>query len=390
MNSKIPICIFSAFLFLISPYLTLLILSFILIKNYQRRYFVNLFVILSVIFIAILNSTVYPESDLVNYYSWYNLAADFSISQYIFLFPSEPLFTSMTYVLYYITLGHKELYLVILTVLIYLPVSYSIVKFYEVNGEIKYVIIALVIFLYLPQVFSLSNNIIRQMMAGSFLIYYLVNKEIFGRNYIYLYIISVFIHSSALLFLPIIIVNHLNKIISYGKISFYITGLGILSMIYRPIILFFYDFINIPVIKLVLDRIIREPHTIYDPPPIYVLVFGGIVALIGIYSSLIKKDNKFKKLLFYYLFLLVFTVLNYNQTQISSRIIFYIYYFLPLIFPYSITRLYKIKRSSVTFLAAGIILLTNAYFIYAYQASIYTYEPGIRAFTDLLIYLGIN
>lgn len=381
MRDKLFFGISLLLIFIISPFLSVFLSSFLLILKLKDTFYINLFLFQSIIFLATLNSSVLPESDIENYYMWYNLAKEYPISQYIFLFPAEPFFTGLTYVLYYLTLGNENVYLWVLTALIYFPVCTGIIKFYRKEKLMYLLPIALFSFLFLPQVFSLSNNIIRQMLAGSIFAYFAISREIHKKNFLYLYVIAVFIHSSVLLFLPVLVINSIKNISFKKYVSLLLLLLASISS-YRFILGFINDILRIPVLNLILERVVRVPHSIYSPPSLAVLVFGIFLSIFGIWCAFRFKRNDYFKLISYFLVLIVFTIINYNNTQISSRLILYVYYFLPVIFPFIF---YKLNRRSLYLASFLVLFFFISLFILGFMTSIYSYETGARSFIDMFI-----
>ena len=116
-------------------------------------------------------------------------------------------------------------------------------------------------------------------------------------------------------------------------------------------------------------------------------IMNSITVICSLY--IIKKINKPKLRRFYlpFIFMSLFVLFNFQNTQISSRLILFTYFFIPFIIPLFISTILNINNK----LASNIYNITSlfiiTYFIISYNTSNYTYEASHRAFLDLNLFI---
>lgn len=110
----------------------------------------------------------------------------------------EPVFSCLTWLLYWITLGNVRLYYFIISIFIYLLHFFATYKLFKKMDIPKGALICGVLILtFFTQYFVMTLQIIRQMLAGGIVIYALVYRAVEGKNNWILLLLAVLIHTSA-------------------------------------------------------------------------------------------------------------------------------------------------------------------------------------------------
>ena len=207
MNSRIGLLIFIVIvgIFFSVPLMCLLIVIMTLTEytdneDLKSRYFVYF---LLALLPALINTTKPTQnSDLAYYYWLYEYAATKSIGEYWMMIPKEPLYHMYTYIVRYLTFGEFKLFVIVTSLMMYLPVMFAfdiIVRKNQMDSRIA--IYAAVLLLMFPQYFFYTMQIVRQVLAGSIAFYCIVKSIYYDKKLAILGVLSSgFIHSSAFIF----------------------------------------------------------------------------------------------------------------------------------------------------------------------------------------------
>lgn len=394
-KNKIIYFFFVSILFLGFPFISILFqIFFILISNSRNKYFFYIIIFFISTYLGLINITKVPEVDLKNYYDWFQLAGNLSLKEFVLFNQKGPIFNLLTYFLFYLFRGNNNLYIFTLTFFTYFLLLIAVYKFYKYTNSYGFIIVlALVVVGFFPQLFTLSGNIIRQILAGSLLFLFIIYRLFYNRNIWILLILSIFIHLSVLLFIPFIFLNGVIKKFNIKKVILLPAIILFIFLIYKPIISFFVNKINNPIIDSVFQRLLRYYPSLYNTPALSGIILVILLLIIIIYQAyyrniinleLIDKYRHFTML--YIAFCLVF-FFTFNITEISHRIVFYAYYFFPFVFPFLIIR----KNNTFNIiLASFLIFCFLVYFIVKIDNSVWTYAPSERIFGDLMLYIFFN
>ncbi len=194
--------------FLISPIVGILLSMMVALKSQISQMFIP-FIVFCSLYMGALNSTKVPESDMVVYVKQFETAPKGYENTLKSLSGDakrikSPLYGTLVYVLYYLTMGSEGLFIAIISFLTYFLFLYSVYKLQKEYDASNYIIVSGVLtIVFFTQYFTLTAHLVRQMLATSILFYALTFKGKNWRAFGGLLVCSYFIHSS--MALPIII-----------------------------------------------------------------------------------------------------------------------------------------------------------------------------------------
>jgi hypothetical protein len=196
--------------FILNPFLSLIFaVIFVVIKNNE---YLNFILIINIsLFIGLLNTTKVPESDLMAYKELYLSSKDYTLLDYLSIFNREYIFYFFSYLFGLITGGSWKIFILFTTFISYfliLKSNFFIFKTLNPKSTKFYIAILNVSFLFI--LFSHSAHLLRNFIAGSFVIYFLVNFYFLNKIKWWAILIAFFIHSSAGLFVLVFLLP--NKI----------------------------------------------------------------------------------------------------------------------------------------------------------------------------------
>lgn len=323
---------------LISPAITLLFMSMYIFtqKGINDKQSV-IFLILLAFFISYLNTMRIATSDTVHYLEWYT-DIDRTAPLHSFLFYrgefslADPVFTLISILFNYITLGSTSGYLFLCTFLIYFLQFIAVYKIAEKNkisrSTCLFIILALA---FCNPLFIQSVHALRQMIATSFLLCAISYRVINRKTNWLLLLASVLSHSSVILFIPIIILPSLYKEMSltrFIKIIFVIFSFLLVAKAALPMLINYGD-------DSLSDFAHHAENSMNNNE--MALSLGGFLLynfplLIIIGASFLLKGWEKKDFTPYYIlyiFIFIFIVTNPISTEFSIRYGFYIWSFIP-------------------------------------------------------------
>jgi hypothetical protein len=131
-------------------------------------------------------------------------------------------------------------------------------------------------------------------------------------------------------------------------------------------------------------------HSNYPPPDITIVTIITILTIIILFKTYLLPSNfttnnfKYKHFSIFFLTFLFVFILTFDLTEISHRLIFLTYFFIPFIFPILV---FKNKKLLNSFYSVFFIAFMSCYFIYKFDNSIYTYAPLEYVFSFLPLHL---
>ncbi|TDK42041.1 EpsG family protein [Algoriphagus formosus] len=315
------------------------------------------FVFLFSLFLGIINSLKVVESDLLNYEVWFNDVKYFDFLNYLSYLNKEPLFFFYNYILYYLSFGIFKVYLIYHSFICYFLLGYSVIK---MHSKVKYsnlsLILSLSVLFLFPNIFSLSAHLNRQFLAGSILMLFFVNFVFFSKNKFYLLFISIFIHTTSLIFILLYFLKSSNS--KYNRIYFVF-----------PLLILFYFVSNFSLfnesINYALNRIENSSNSNLNLG--YFEFFNYFLFLLICFSFYLfyRVSNLGKVPYLFSLLFLIFLIFNSNNSEISLRFSFYFYF----LFPFSFYFLYylilqKFNYNHKFFIFMGLTSLFVFWFLY--------------------------
>ncbi len=331
-----PITLFSLPLFVVNPLVSLVLLfSLSFLRKPAKSNYYIIFSLVS-LYLGFINSTKIPESDLITYKYQFLDAGTEPFIKYIFSYGKEPVFYAINYLVYHLTSGNFELYLIFLTFISYQFLFVSIYIYYrKIGSSDNLILFSIALAALFPELFSLSAHLLRQFLATSLLIYYIVNLIFLKKNYWPILIISIFTHTTVLFFVPFIFIPYFKAKIKLRHF------LGLLP-VFVLLKLFFNRIVSVAATSPELPQFIRygferaDTKTIANlgelPAIAYLMVI--VLFLISLYFIYIYKNtnDQIVQFLNIFLILMVFVLFNSGNSEICVRYFFFIYFFFPFIF----------------------------------------------------------
>lgn len=178
----IPITLSMA-IFPLLPFFSILLFALVIaLENKVNSKTFKIFIFLISTFLGLINSTKIPESDLLSYINLFKDIPNYSFFEYIFLKGKEPIYFSLNYLLYYLTNGNTNIYLILSTIISYSFFLLALFKFHKhINSSNSLIVFSILTAAFLPQLFSLSAHLNRQFLATSIFLYALI-LQLFSRS----------------------------------------------------------------------------------------------------------------------------------------------------------------------------------------------------------------
>jgi len=363
-NQGVLISVFFIFMFfLIKPVLLLFLLLFSLFffASKDVRCISNLLVCFSSAIIALIHSLRLPYTDLlfyVNIYnqygsmSWLNVAAEIKVD-FIFYYISK--------IIYHLSAGSERVFVFFWCFIIYYLLSKSILLFYKNKVINKESFILGLFVLYFSTTFlSLASHLMRQLIAGSFFVFYLSNLY-FGYKKKYLLALMAGIHFSSLIILLYPVIK--NKKIFFGIISFVVfilfTGLNPLKLIFSSIPVF-----NISNLDFLMSHINGAINKVKDDGSVPLATYFVSIVLLSFlfYFSIVKKQKNMLEIFYAFTFSFLLFNLFMPIQLLWLRFSFYQYPFYFVIFPFVFTFfMKKVKMTAIFYWIVSVLYFINFY-----------------------------
>ncbi len=359
------------FIFIMNP---LIGISTEIYNSFKRKKVSSLLVVLISVFLGLINTTKKYESDLLTYFNEFQLAADLSFFEYLSSLGKDSFFYGAMYFFHWV--ASFELFVFFFTFFSYYFLLKAVRLFYEKianNTDAFFAVLFAVLFF---EIFSLSAHLVRQFLAFSILLYYLVNKVILGKNKWSYLIAAIFIHTTMVFFLPLVFVPITRKKINIKRGVVIVIILAIVLRTYQDIAIWFLEraeFNN--VFTYLLVRLSKKTISDGIDVPQILLVFNTIVLLLAL---LLNYGFK-RKELYHFNNCIIFVVLLVLLTAESHPLLSYRYGYLAYTFSAFLVPIFIGKRfiggmaSIVIKSLALLVLLTN--FIIKFDNGTWKYAP---------------
>ena len=330
------------FAFIISPafslFLQVLVLAFL--KSKSKVLHLNFILILS-IFLGILNTTKTPESDMLNYLSWFDLASTMGFGEYIWMHGKEPAYHALAYLFHFMSGGSQYVFLVGVTAVGYFLILSSLFRLALAAQLAPIVLLALVLGVsFFPQLFSISAHLTRQFLAAALLLFFLVGNIVDGRKRWVALILAILTHSSAAFFVPFLLFPALYRRPNLPIVIAGFAGLSTMLLI-TPIVAGWLVTTDISLLSYIAHRALQGEYYSGEPFSwmIYLLIGGGVgVVLYKTYLNKILPQSVSRKgcYLSFSLFIILseFIILSsFSETSnhLALRFSFYLYMLLPVV-----------------------------------------------------------
>lgn len=366
MEIKLAYIIGLVVIFFLSPITSVLLQFVFLIYTRNKSKVIYGFYLLSFsVMLGVINSTKIPASDMIYYVQTYkNIGSYSDILSYATKEGVEPIYYVLTYLIYFITGGAENQFIIIFTTVVYfLPLSalYYIARSLELKPiEIQAILMFYCLF---TPLFNISFHLNRQVLAGSLIaVGFSVNilrKELSK----YWLITAFFTHSSSILFgLVFIIKKYLAQKVSVFKL-FLVSIFSFLMFSYLPDIGGVLNKTNVDTLAYVGKRASQKTFHELDglSSLAYLMLILSLISIL--YNTYSKKQlpatvspamlNILYSMLGFIVSFVIMASLSPNTGELAGRFLFYIYFLLPI----SLTvNLYISKYSTLIGLVLVVIL----------------------------------
>lgn len=388
------VLLFFILLYIANPFISIWSAYFYIItQNSVSDKFIKLNCVLLALFIGCINTTMYPytASDLGWYLVDYLRAGNTSLWDYLMTSGrsgagKEVVFPIFNYIIYSLVGPNKVLYIIIYSTVCYTFLNLAIYKFAKYFQLSSLIIISTIfIMTFTPYIFNLSINLLRQFLAGSILLYILVEILFYHKRCWLWMVCMVLIHTSAIFFVPLIFIPFFKRKITKKTWVFYILGAACV-LASQSIAKAFLPFlsennaIGNAVSRLALGTTYElDPLT---PFKVAVSVMIAVLPQILIYKNDDLKDKPSVLHFFNILLILVlYVIVSLDQTEMSVRFNTYVWLFAP----FSICLIlyvFKLPKIIYFFIAIGIF----CFFVYYLDHAVWKYTVGRDMYTNSLLH----
>lgn len=271
-------------------------------------------------FIGYINSGKEINSDLLNYKNQFEMIPQYNILEYLIFNNRDYLFYFIKYILYYITFGNWNLYLLIITAIPYI-IQLSILNLIFkplVNNKITLLFSLLTVLFFYP-LFNYSAHLIRNFFSASIIFWFVLFYFFKRKNEFKLLLSAIFIHSTSLLFFFIYFFRseyNKRKIISYFVL--------LLSVLYAS----FYFFPKFFIFQKVITTLDITDNSSSSMLYLIGMLIFSVLTFIHEFNR-IKIINSFTQTKSYFIFFILFCLITMYLDSIyfliSERYLLYIY-----------------------------------------------------------------
>jgi|GEM_PF-5837814 len=379
MQSKVYL--FALVLFFINPLLGILSYCYFSWNLSMNRNNLQILSWMLAVFLAFINGTKVPVSDLLDYKDAFLYAKDCDFIEYLLMSGKEPIYSTFAYIAYYIFGGNWTFYVWGITLLYYLLINNSIIKVgYRFNCSSSSIIVTLIVCSFFFQIFVMTGHIVRQCLAEAFFIYYLVRRFVEKKSSWWVALLAVGIHSTVLPLVGISLLPQMKRSFNVREIIKSICLIIILVLLF---ISFESVFSSIPFINYLYARVKSDNLLLADSWQVEsgVSILGIVLLIFMIYmireiKSCMKQSEILNSLINNCSFLIVmlgsFIVLKADY--LSMRYFFYVYSYLGVII---VIFLRQKKIYSLSILKVLLVPLFIVYFLYNIESSVFVFEVSV-------------
>jgi len=328
--------ILSVLIFILNPIAGILFSIILTIQQNRNKYMIICLISLISIFLGLINTTKVLQSDIISYANEFHLAKQLSIKQFVLLAGKAPVFYFFMYLISNILKLKFSFFVFFQTFVVYEFFLLAIYKFYDkLKESIFTVLFAISLGTLFFVIFSLSAHLMRQFLATTVFLYYLVEYTLNDKNKLWLLLIALFTHATVFLFLPFIFLTIFKKKATLKTGIIIIIAVISGSLIFRPMILFFSN--HLPLFLSYGFKRLLEGHFVDLTGNVksITIIVNSIMLFLILYLFFFAKDINFKLYHFFNIFisLIIFTLLTLDAPLLSYRFSFYIYFIFPFIIP---------------------------------------------------------
>lgn len=334
---SVPLLATGLFAFYVQPFLTLLILFSIV----STRKIINIKQLSAVLFFAVLyislvNTSKYPESDLENYVQAFLSAREMDLVEYLIIYNRELLYYLSLYLFALIPWSGIHSYIFFSTLLPYLIFGAALLRLGKSIGLDSHLILRLIIsFIFFPQLFSLSGHLLRQFLAAALLMLFLSDFVVVGVRKWGVAFLGGLMHYSAVALLFLAIARPLRNFSPILNLHLYSL---LIPLVYMAAVLAAPVFLDFPVLGVIAGRISSgEGHDLESLglPAVFMAIILGLLSFYGLIFKKFWREDGRAWLVYFISSVVVVLVLaasaNASLSEIALRYFFYLYFLIGLV-----------------------------------------------------------
>ncbi len=356
--------------FVIQPALTL-ILALLLAWSHQKdpRALPSVLV-LSALYLALVNVTKLPESDLATYLEAFEDARHLYLTTFLTINVREPLYYVLLYGLANLLGVDGRVYVFLSTLIPYLVFGTAVLRLCTaLRLERRAELSLLVFLLFFPQLFSLSAHLFRQMLAASLVMLFLTDQAVTGRRRWGIGLLGMLVHYSSMPFLLLSLFQPLKR---YSRVLSVLFHALTLVLVYALAVQVAPLFLDVPVLGMVFQRLVNGEGAQLDPLTLPVLGSAVLYLAVALFSlarmsgpNLGTQDWTVMLCTVTVCVVVLMTSVEPTLSEIALRYYFYLYFLIGLVLPFLMVRL-PLSRWAVHGLA---LLFEPAWMLWGHLAS---------------------
>ena len=335
--------------------------------------------------------------DFLEYSRYFYDVPKYDLWSYIRHFGKEPVYYGYTYLSYYLFGGSWNLFVISITTMNYLLLSYSILKIgVALKASISNVVVALFFMAFFFQEFAAIGNMLRQGLAQSMTVAFLVRWYIVGKRSWWLALLALGVHTSCLPVLCVGLLPIIRKRLAMRDVGRLFVFLAVLAGMFLLLGRFL---VHLPFVGYIFERLTNHEQLLSADswqtevglqPAMIALLFLLFVMIGWVYrNGKLAEDSRL------YVFInlnLLFSLMMVacealGMYYLQLRYFFYLYAFQNTLFVIFLHETVFLHKHAFRLLATSALVV---YFFYNFSNNIFSYIPVVEAFVyPLPVYLFI-
>lgn len=368
--------------FVIQPAMTLALAVLLVWCQPATRGSLPGLLLLGALYLALVNVTKQPESDLVNYLESFDEAQRLDLGTFLRLNAREPLYYLSLFGLAKLPGVDGRVYVFLSTLLPYLVFGAAVLRLGSaLRLERRAQLSLLVLFLFFPQLFSLSAHLLRQFLASTLLILFLADQAVTGRRRWSLGLLGMLVHYSSIPLFLLSLLQPLKRFSAVVSVLFYALSLVVLYALavqVAPLLL------DVPTLGIIFQRLDNGEGATLDPLTLPTLSTAVLFLAFAVFclartGGRMLGAQDWSVMLCTTTLCMVVLISSVKPTlsEISVRYFFYMYFFMGLLLPFLIARQPR-SRWAVHALA----MLSVPLFFYKLASGVWTFAPLLELLFD--------
>lgn len=185
------------------------------------------------VYLGCLGATKELLGDFLTYSQYFREVPRHSLVSYLLFFGKEPLYYGFSWVSYYLLMGNWKLFVIVLTTLNYLLLSYAVIRIgVHLRTSAGNVVATLFFMAFFFQEFAAIGNMLRQGLAQSITLVFLVRWQVEGKRSWWIALCALGVHTSCLPVLGVGLLPMLRHRLSWGTFLRLALSLAVLALVF--------------------------------------------------------------------------------------------------------------------------------------------------------------